>query len=124
MTAPVVITLAPTYKVTVTLSGPSGSITFNSASPSIAVLLSPIFKGPKGDPGASGSVGSEVEQVAVTGANTINVPVPFVTGATQLFINGLRQSRAAYSTSGQVVTLPTTLQCVAGDVLTFEYLPS
>lgn len=39
-----------------------------------------------------------------------------------LFINGLRQSKSAYSVSGNTLILPGSLQIFAGDVIAFLYL--
>jgi hypothetical protein len=40
----------------------------------------------------------------------------------ELFINGLRQVKAAYSLASNVLILPTTLNLFAGDVITFAYM--
>lgn len=120
----VTIALAPTRVVSIALTGPNGSLTIGSNDLGLDLVLAPIFRGRKGDPGPSGSIGLEIEQIAVDGVNTITVGGPFVSSATQLYINGLRQSKTSYFIAGLVVTLPANLQCVAGDVLTFEYLPT
>lgn len=106
------------------LLGDTSSLTIGDAQSNVLLALEAFMRGDKGDPGPSGSIGLEIEQIAVNGLNTITVGVPFSVSATQLFINGLRQSKTSYFVVGQVVTLPPPLNCIAGDLLVFEYLPT
>jgi hypothetical protein len=64
---------------------------------------------------------SEIELSApVSGEYTFPLPVvPF--SIRHLFINGLRQRPSGVTFVGQAVTLPASLQIVAGDILTLIY---
>jgi hypothetical protein len=75
--------------------------------------------------GGGGGVPDTIEQtITSAGANTINVPNPMNSDGHSLFINGLAQSSASYSLSGQTVILPSTLSLMVGDVVIFNYFRS
>jgi hypothetical protein len=71
----------------------------------------------------SGSIFAESvleTDAASSGENILNLPeVP--ASVKQLFINGLRQRPGAAIIAGQLITLPASLEIVAGDTLTLIY---
>ena len=84
------------------------------------IVLAPIFVGPQGDPGAPYGP-TEVNVVAASdGAQTISLPVAARAGGT-LFINGIAQRSDTYAVAPTTLFVPSSLNVLAGDLLTFIY---
>lgn len=65
---------------------------------------------------------NEIEQtLTADGGQTITLPSPAPYGY-MLFINGFKQSKSSYFVSGTTLTLPSSLNLFAGDVVSFVYL--
>ena len=87
--------------------------------------------GPQGAPGVAGSSGAVLntpkffDYVAIfDGACSIVLPdIPLLIGYI-LYINGLQQRQSAYSVATNVVAVPSSLNVITGDSLTFEYFKS
>lgn len=108
------------------------NVTVTQAPPINAVITPPApinvaFTQAQGLPGPPGTipVGVSFETVAlIDGAQVFTLPSPVGSGWCLLAINGLRQSVAAYSVTGAILTLPSALQVLAGDLISFDYYPS
>jgi hypothetical protein len=96
----------PTYKVYVSDIGPQG------------------IQGPEGPPGSVTLEGfpTDHEYVAIAdGAQEFTTENPVFAQGYKLFVNGLRQSRSAYTVSGTTVELPDSLNILTNDLIIFEY---
>jgi hypothetical protein len=71
--------------------------------------------------GGSGSVYTSSKSAGEDGATTITTAHP-IAAVIGLYINGLKQSNSAFSTSGQTVTVPDTLNVMSGDLLEVAYM--
>jgi hypothetical protein len=71
--------------------------------------------------GGSGSGATEFEYEAVAnGAVVLTLPVePIAPG--DLYINGLKQRRTAYAVTSTTLTLPSDLNVITGDIITYIF---
>ena len=75
--------------------------------------------GPAGTPGASGG-GAYTEIIqTVSAGGTILIPLVNALSGLQVYINGLGQTDYSYTST--LLTLPTTLNLVIGDILKITY---
>lgn len=96
----------PTYKVYVSDIGPQG------------------IQGPEGPPGAVTLNGFPTDHeytALIDGAQSFTLENPAFQNGYKLFVNGLRQSRSAYTVSGITVELPDSLNILTGDLIILEY---
>jgi hypothetical protein len=85
--------------------------------------------GPQGIQGQPGADGTNTlfafEQVApIDGMQTITLPYAIASGWYMLCVNGLRQAVSAYSVSGTSLNLPTSLNVLTGDLISFDFYPT
>jgi hypothetical protein len=93
------------HQITVTCAGQIGFTVLNF--------------GPPGTPGASGGgVAREIIQTIST-TGTITIPLVAALPGLQVYINGLGQYD--YSYTATLLTLPTTLNLVIGDIIKITY---
>ena len=65
---------------------------------------------------------AEIHQVAASsGAMTITIPAFASNKGVTLLINGLTQNNSEFTITPGTVTLPTTLNIIAGDMITYRY---
>jgi hypothetical protein len=65
---------------------------------------------------------AEIQQVAASdGAMTMNIPLFASNKGFVLLINGLSQNKSEYTVTSGMVTLPSTLNIIAGDHITYRY---
>lgn len=82
------------------------------------------ISGAAGPPGPAGQSFISVNEVEVTApvSGQQDVALPSNPSDVQfLFINGLAQLKTAYTVAGTTLTLPASLNVVAGDVIRFAY---
>lgn len=96
----------PTYKVYVSDIGPQG------------------IQGIQGIPGAVTLNGFPTDHeytALVNGAQSFTLENPAFMGGYKLYVNGLRQSKSAYTVVGNTVALPDSLNILTNDLIIFEY---
>ena len=84
------------------------------------ITLAPIFIGPKGDAGASFALSEATSVAHSDGEQILSLPIPAASAGT-LFINGLAQSARTYVHESVSISIPASLNVLAGDVLTYVY---
>lgn len=119
------ITVNITEEVVQVVTDASGAlVSLNLIDPGINTVEVAGIQGPQGIQGPAGPNGTIIP-VEVTasqdGAQLIQTS-SLVSSEYWLHINGLEQSKSNYSVSGMTVTIPSTMNVKAGDVLTFEYI--
>jgi hypothetical protein len=66
---------------------------------------------------------TEIQQVAASdGAISMTIPNRSTLFGYAIFINGLLQSKSEYSFNSNSLILPSTLNIIQGDIITFQYL--
>ena len=86
-----------------------------------------VFCDAIGSPGRDAVGGGQQQQVdveivaAADGTQTIDLPSA-PKGIVALHINGLLQRRSAYVVAGQTVTVPATMNIIAGDTVIIEFI--
>lgn len=89
------------------------------------VIRSQSTQGNAGPPGAGGANLLAFEQLTVEdGAQVLTLPYSIDDGTWYLLcINGLRQAVTDYSVTGDLLSLPSGLNVMAGDLISFDFYP-
>jgi len=72
---------------------------------------------------AGGNLNAPIQFTAQTSFSNINVTMPITPNAnsTNVYINGLLQSQSSFIINSNIITIPNTLNVVAGDLVSITY---